>query len=132
MGVMVGAFSGLAVIGAAQGDLIVQIRSNLIPLMADGSLDTMRSAEGVIATTMSILGLFSNVILITGLLACLYYFFFSAEHRGFGGGVARVGIYFLMISFGASYGFTVMARISLALDRLRFLYETWLGLPVIQ
>ena len=39
-----------------------------------------------------------------------------------------------MISFGASYGFTVMARISLLIGRLQFLFQDLpapLGLPRI-
>ena len=132
MGVMVGAFSALAVIGAAQGDLIVQIRSNMIPVLAEGAIGDLQSARGFTDTLTSLLGVTSNAILIVGLLACLHYFFFSTEHRGVSGGVARLGIYFLMVSFGASYGFTVMARISLALERLRFLYDDWLGLPLVQ
>jgi hypothetical protein len=50
---------------------------------------------------------------VTGLL----YFFFSKEHTGNFGKVTRVGIYFLMISFGASFGFAVMGRISLLIGR---------------
>ena len=40
-------------------------------------------------------------------------FFFSVEHSGPGKTVARAGILFLMISFGAAFGYTVMARMSL-------------------
>jgi hypothetical protein len=32
----------------------------------------------------------------------------------------------LMISFGASFGYTVMARISLLIGRLEFLLKDWL------
>jgi hypothetical protein len=44
------------------------------------------------------------------------------------GGVARVGIVFLMIGFGASFGYTVMARVSLLIGRLTFLMRDWLGI----
>lgn len=131
IGVMVGAYSGLAVIGFAQGDLIEQIRSNLIPLVAPDAWGTLTGAQGFTSLLMGVLWLGGNLILIVGLLTTLFYFFFSTEHKGLSGKTAKVGIYFLMISFGASYGFTVMARISLALDRLRFLFDDWLGLPII-
>jgi len=130
LGALVGAYAGLAVIGLAQGDLIPQIDSNLLPLVAPGAWKTLAGAQGVAQGMAAFLGLFSNIVLIVGLLATLVYFFFSLEHRGFAGKTAKLGIYFLMISFGASYGFTVMARISLALDRLRFLFEDWLGIPI--
>ena len=56
----------------------------------------------------------------------LVYFYFSKEHKGAFGVMSRVGIYFLMISFGAAFGYTVMARISLLLGRFQFL-GGWLG-----
>jgi hypothetical protein len=130
IGVMVGAYSGLAVIGFAQGDLIEQVRSNVVPIVAPGAVASFREARGVVDTVAAGLGLLTNAVLIVGVLSALYYFFFSSEHRGVGGRVARLGIYFLMISFGASYGATVMGRISLALERLHFLYGTWLGFPL--
>jgi hypothetical protein len=56
-------------------------------------------------------------------LCSLLYFFFSREHTGVLGGAARVGIWFLMIGFGASFGYTVMARVSLLIGRVQFLKE---------
>jgi len=68
-----------------------------------------------------------NWFLIVGLLSTLVFFFFSKEHKGALGGTARLGVYFLMVSFGASYGYTVMARISLLIGRVMFLLHDWLG-----
>lgn len=131
IGVMVGAYAGLALIGNAQGDLVAQIEANLVPLVAPGTWSSLTGAQGFTQSMMGVLWLVGNGVLILGLLATLHYFFFSTEHTGTSGRVAKLGIYFLMVSFGASYGFTVMARISLALDRLRFLFSDWLGLPII-
>jgi len=108
IGLMVGTFSGLAIIGFAQGDLVAQIQANMLPLRAHSLIDT-----------------FSNCIIVLGLLVSLVYFFFSKEHKGVLGAAARLGIWFLMVSFGASYGFTVMARISLLVGRLLFLMMDW-------
>ena len=55
---------------------------------------------------------------------------FSFEHTGAVGAISRVGIWFLMISFGASFGFTVMARLSLLIGQLTFLLEDWLTLDL--
>ncbi|MBC7286752.1 MAG: hypothetical protein H5T86_01665 [Armatimonadetes bacterium] len=39
---------------------------------------------------------------------------------------SRVGIWFLMVAFGAGFGNTVMARLSLLIGRIEFLrYEWW-------
>jgi hypothetical protein len=61
-------------------------------------------------------------------LCCLTYFFFSFEHKGIVGKAARVGIWILMITFGASFGYTVMGRIALLAIRLEFLLDNWLWL----
>ncbi len=62
------------------------------------------------------------------MLSCLVYFFFSVEHRGLVGKVAHVGTWFLMITFGAAFGYTVMGRIALLAIRLEFLFDDWLWL----
>lgn len=61
--------------------------------------------------------IFNNLIILVGTITGLLYFYFSKEHKGTFGKVTRVGIYFLMVSFGASFGFAVMGRISLLIGR---------------
>ena len=70
--------------------------------------------------------LISTIILTLGVLTTLMYFFFSKPHSGVLGGTARVGIIFLMVAFGASFGYTVMGRISLLIGRFTFLFSDWL------
>lgn len=122
--VMIGTFAGLQIIGYAQGDLIEQIRANFVPLWGDSGMmpipGNMFSLNGWI--------LFGNWILVVGTITVLVFFFFSKEHKGAIGHTARVGIWVLMISFGASFGYTVMARISLLIGRIQFLLGDWLGL----
>ena len=67
-------------------------------------------------------------VLVVGILACLVYFFFSIEHKGLVGKVSNVGIWVLMITFGAAFGYTVMGRIALLAIRLEFLFDDWLWL----
>jgi hypothetical protein len=66
------------------------------------------------------------VIIALGLLFTLFYFFFSVEHKGPAGVASKIGIFFIMISFGAAFGYTVMARISLLIGRTYFLLHDWL------
>ncbi|MEA3402073.1 MAG: hypothetical protein U9R79_12625 [Armatimonadota bacterium] len=68
---------------------------------------------------------FSNFLLIVGVLCTLAYFYFSREHAGTLGVASTVGIFFLMVAFGAGFGQTVMARISLLIGRVQFLYHDW-------
>lgn len=59
----------------------------------------------------------NTIILVIGVTSVLFYFFFSIEHTGPANAVARTGIYFLMIAFGAAFGYTVMSRMSLLIGR---------------
>jgi len=70
---------------------------------------------------------FSEVLIIIGVIASLFYFFFSKAHRGVFGGIAKIGIYILMIGFGASFGYTVMARISLFIQRIQIIRD-WINM----
>jgi hypothetical protein len=72
---------------------------------------------------------FSQLIIFLGTVAALFYFFFSKEHTGAFKGVARFGIWILMIGFGTSFGYTVMGRISLFAQRIQYMGDwtkaTW-------
>lgn len=83
-----------------------------------------KQMEGTVGLDFTI----SNVILIIGVITTLFYFFFSVPHKGPAKRIARVGIYFIMIAFGAAFGLTVMARVSLLIGRIQFLVHDWLGL----
>jgi hypothetical protein len=124
---MIGSYAGLAIIGALQGDLIAQIRANMIAFYVPESWAGVGSANGGGDVFFAVLEAFRNPLIVIGLLATLVYFFFSREHKGGLGVVSRIGIWFLMISFGASFGYTVMSRVSLLIGRLYFLLSDWLG-----
>jgi len=68
----------------------------------------------------------SHVVLVLGVISGLVYFFFSLEHKGALGHISRVGIWILMVTFGAAFGYTVMARVSLLTGRMEAL-GTWLA-----
>lgn len=63
-----------------------------------------------------------------GTIAVLLYFFFSKAHTGFYGKFVNVGKWYMMVGFGASFGLTVMARISLLIGRIQFLVNDVMGL----
>ena len=58
-----------------------------------------------------------------GIVCSLSYFFFSREHRGALGLSSKIGIYTLMIGFGAGFGLTVMGRVALLVQRVLFLKD---------
>jgi hypothetical protein len=67
------------------------------------------------------------VIIFVGVVCTVLYFFFSREHKGVLKLASKLGIIFIMIGFGASFGYTIMARVSLLIGRFQFLLGTWLG-----
>jgi hypothetical protein len=59
----------------------------------------------------------SRILLLIGLCASLIYFYFSIEQKGAVGRISRVGVFVLMLGFGAAFGYTVQGRLALAVGR---------------
>ena len=78
----------------------------------------MQIQASAVDFTSDWIGIINALILFIGTLTGLIYFFFSTEHKGTIGKLSKIGIYFLMIKFGASFGFAVMGRISLLIGRM--------------
>lgn len=113
---IVGTTAGFNLIRYLRSDFIGQVQNTMIPLIAfeNGSFNLLDS--------------FSSTVIFVGVLCGLIYFFFSKEHKGIFGVASRAGIWILMITFGAGFGYTVMARISLLVGRMQFLLGDWLGI----
>ncbi|MGB2806076.1 MAG: hypothetical protein WBD64_14395 [Candidatus Zixiibacteriota bacterium] len=95
---IIGAGAGVAIPATIQAKIFAQMQSTMI---------NFASVDGI--------------IVFIGIATTLAYFFFSKEHKGWFGTTARVGTWFLMIFFGATFGYTVMSRISLLIGRMHFL-----------
>ena len=70
----------------------------------------------------------NQLLIVIAVLSALVYFFFSTPHKGAFGVVSRIGIYVIMIGFGAGFGLTVMGRVALLVNRVIFLKEYFLAL----
>ncbi len=70
----------------------------------------------------------NNIIVVIAVLCALFYFFFSKEHTGTFGVISKIGIYTLMIGFGAGFGMTVMGRVALLVQRVIFLKDYFIAL----
>ncbi|MDA1008090.1 MAG: hypothetical protein O2800_03675 [Planctomycetota bacterium] len=113
---IVGTTSGLKFVSYIESDLLAQTASTMksLAVVGDGGIEVGESIK--------------QVLLFVGVIAGLVYFFFSVEHKGIVGKTARVGVWYLMITFGAAFGFTVMGRIALFAARCEFLFDDWLWL----
>lgn len=109
---LLGLFSGAAIPRTLQADIIKQIQGSLLLPNVFTRFDSALFA----------------LITFVGVLCSLIYFFFSRERKGIIKPAADIGIIFLMVGFGASFGYTVMARVSLLIGRIQFLMGDWLGI----
>jgi hypothetical protein len=112
---VLGVSLGLQIVAAVEGDMVPQLRGTFSPF-----------APGALFNTYDFWTSVGFIVLLVGVLCTLIYFFFSKEHKGILGVGSRIGVYFLMVAFGASFGYTIMARISLLFGRLHFLLSDWM------
>jgi hypothetical protein len=112
---IVGFNAGIQIFSQMSGFVLSQVEATLRPFYSGGSVGAV--LRELVVTVSALTG--------------LTYFYFSKEQRGWFGGVTRLGIWFLMISFGAAYGNTVMTRISIMAGRVVFLLGDWLGFKIM-
>jgi hypothetical protein len=109
LGMIIGTGAGLNMVSFFQTNAMSQVKGTIISVATGSAWD-----------------IFSSVVLVVGVVSGLVYFFFSKAHTGVVGKTANVGITILMVAFGASFGYTIMARLSLLIGRSQFLLEDWL------
>lgn len=103
--VIVGFGSGVAIPRIISSNILQQVQGTLKPLLGNAGQPLFGMAQ------------VNALLILVGVITVLVYFFFSIEHKGPIHVAARIGIYFLMINFGAGFGYTVMARMSLLIGR---------------
>ena len=116
---IVGVGAGLAIPRTVSSFILKQIEDTVRPLLMLVPGDGVTFSWNLLNPASSI----NVIIVLIGVSSVLFYFFFSVEHNGPGKTVARTGVLFLMIAFGAAFGYTVMARMSLLIGRLTDLIE---------
>ncbi|MFH2050416.1 MAG: hypothetical protein ABIJ12_13345 [bacterium] len=112
---IVGCTSGLYLINYFSSNMMRQVQGTIIPLLGTNF-------------DLPVYNIIGNLVIVVGTFTGLVYFFFSKEHKGVFGGAAKIGIWVIMVTFGASFGYTVMSRMSLLIGRIDFLFGEWLGL----
>jgi len=113
----VGTTVGYSLVRYLRSDFLNQISATIEPgLLATADSVALWSAR------------FDHILIVVGTVCAVAYFTFSRARRGGLAILARIGLVFLMITFGASFGSTVMGRVTLLVGRLRFLLGDWLGL----
>lgn len=108
LAIYIGYYMGVNLTQRLHGEILPQAKGTMLPL-----------------TGVAFGQVIGNIVVMVGVVTVLIYFYFSSPHKGPLKPAARIGIYFLMISFGASFGYTVMGRISLLIGRLTFIVNDW-------
>lgn len=112
LALLVGIFAALRMLGHAQSDLVRQVNGTMIPITGENL--PWFAWEGP--------SILNNLLLIIGVISVLIYFFFSLERKTPIRQVGYVGTFFLMLTFGSSFGYTVLGRVSLLIGRVQDLY----------
>lgn len=113
--IMIGFGVGMSIPNEVSANLLKQLQPMMVDLIHDSS--------GNFAIQ------WKDVTIFIGVMSTLVYFFFSIEHKGAVGVISKIGIYFIMIAFGASFGYTVLGRLSLLIGRINYLFQDWI--PII-
>lgn len=105
---MMGYGAGMAIPVELSTNFMAQIGGTVEPIFRlGGSMDSFSAWMEA----------FNVFFIFFGLICVLFYFFFSVEHKGVVKKASTVGMYFLMLYFGAVFGNTVMGRFSLLFGR---------------
>lgn len=112
---IVATFAGLNLTGEAKANLMSPMAASM-PDLAE-----LWEKHGLFDLAADGAGLISGVLLVAGICGTLLHFYFSAAHNRPMQYVSRFAVIVLMLSFGASFGYTVMGRISLAIGRAQVL-----------
>jgi len=105
--------AGVAIPRTISQFLLAQVDATVKPIFTVQSTPTGTDVDFFI----------NNLLILIGVVAVLVHFFFSVEHRGPIRVTARVGVLYLMVAFGAAFGSTTMARMSLLYGRAYALKE---------
>jgi len=117
MAFAIGTTAGYNLIRYLRSDFLNQIAATLQPGL-------VVQAGGQIAWGATI----DAFLVVGGTICGLAYFTYTRPHTGFYGKMARLGILVMMVTFGASFGYAVMGRVSVLIGQFRDLLGGWLGL----
>ena len=109
LAIMVGVYAALKMTGETQSKLVLQFKGAIKPWATTDS-----GLSGGEAFWQNL----SYAILLVGMICALLHFVFTFKRGKAMGGISRVGIITLMITFGSMFGFTVLGRYALLIERL--------------
>lgn len=122
---VVGVYTGAIIPATVQTSILGQMHATIAPLLFHRPFVLLDHPGVLDWSPPALFTAFNRLLLVLGVICTLSYFYFSHEHKRLLGVTSRIGVWFLMVAFGAGFGNTVMARISLLIGRVQFLLDRW-------
>jgi len=119
LAIMIGVYAALKMTGETQSKFVLMIKGAIHPWATSGlSLgEWWNSPIARIEETVFFQN-FAYAVFLIGLLATLAHFMFTFRRSRAFSSLSRIGIITLMITFGSMFGFTVLGRIALLIERV--------------
>jgi hypothetical protein len=115
LAIMVGVYAALKMTGETQSKLVLLLGNKMTSVIDPEGVpwaDAVRLEQSSVYLTTA------NLIFFVGLICALGHFVFTFRRTPALLAVSRVGIVTLMITFGSMFGFTVLGRIALLIERV--------------
>jgi hypothetical protein len=109
LALVIGSGAGVSIPAMFEARVLRQMAASIEPFGAVG--------DGSVSTLM-MLGM---LISLAGVITVMIYFFYTRPDTRFFNGTSQIGVYFLMVFFGATFGYTVTSRMTLLIGRVEFL-----------
>jgi hypothetical protein len=116
LALVIGAGAGVSIPAMFEARILRQMSAAIEPFA--------NVAAGTVA--VSIPTLIGMVVSLVGVITVMVYFFYTRPDTRAVNGISRIGIYFLMVFFGATFGYTVASRLTLLIGRIEFLLGDFL------
>lgn len=113
LAIMVGVYAALKMTGETQSKLVIFV-AEAMPAVRNPALQ----GGGALVWTVG------KTVFVVGMICALAHFLFTFRRTRTLAAVSRVGVVVLMITFGSMFGFTVLGRIALLIERISSL-ETY-------
>ncbi len=114
---IVGAGAGVSIPAMFDARILKQVAATISPFAAIAA-----------APETTLMMVFEALIGLIGCITVMVYFFYTRPDTKSVRGVSAAGVYFLMIFFGATFGYTVTSRLTLLIGRIEFLLGDFLQL----
>ncbi|MCK4857342.1 MAG: hypothetical protein KAT58_05200 [candidate division Zixibacteria bacterium] len=117
LALMIGSGAGVSIPAMMEARVLRQMASAIEPFSRMGA-----------GESVGLWFIVTILISLIGVATVMIYFFYTRPETKPVTFVSQVGIYFLMVFFGATFGYTVTSRLTLLIGRLEFLLGDFLGL----